>query len=114
MNTKAETAAQLETAHLILDRLRDHFRDGGILFVSQELGTGQTDYLKVFAVIPGPGMQIVSNLTWAIAQVFGYKLRDRSGYWHLAINGGNFSKPGEVARLLQNYYGLSDLNHATI
>lgn len=112
--TKEDQLADLESAQWILDRQREHFEAGGLLLVSTDYGTGLTDYLKVSAVITENGRQIALSLTWAMAKVFGYRLRDRNGYWHLAVSGYGYSKEDQLARELANYYGLARILHTTI
>lgn len=86
--------------------------DDYVLLISQELGRGSTDYLRVSIVYKGrDGKLANSHLTWAIAKAFGYSLRDRSGSWYLAINGGNYSKPDEVARDLAKFYGVERVRY---
>lgn len=114
MTTKSETLKDLEHARAILDGARDHLGSGGLLLFSIDYGTGLTDYLRAVTILNWYGREGVSNLTWAMSKVFGYSLRDRAGYYHLAVSGYGFSKQDQLARELADYYGLSDLNHATI
>lgn len=114
MATKEETREDLERAEWILNNLREHFSAGGLLLVSVDYGSGLTDYLKVSAVITEHGRQIRRTLTWALAKVFGYSLRDRNGYWNLAVSGYGYSKPDQLARELANYYGLENILQDTI
>lgn len=117
MTTKAEQrAADLASAAWTLDNLRGHFEGGGLLLVSATYGSGATDYFRATAVVANPitGAQTVWNLTWAMAKMFGYSSRDRHGYWHLALGGGGYSKPYELARSLARYYGLDDLRYELV
>ena len=114
MATKQETREDLERAQWILNNLKQHFDNGGLLLVSTDYGTGLTDYLKASAVITENGRQIRLTLTWALAKVFGYSLRDRNGYWNLAVSGYGYSKEDQLARELANYYGLENILQATI
>lgn len=118
--TAAERATDLERATWTLDKLREHFTGGGLLLVSVDYGTGATDYLKATAVTAYEintiwnGAQTTWNLTWAMAKVFGYSLRDKNGYWHLAMNGGGYSKPHALAYALERYYGLDRVRYEII
>lgn len=121
MTTKAaERAADLERATWTLDKLRGHFEGGGLLLVSITYGTGATDYLKAVAVTSYEintfwnGAQTTWNLTWAMAKVFGYSLRDKHGYWHVAMDGGNYGKPEQLAQDLAGYYGLDRVRYQII
>ena len=117
--TAAERAADIERGKWILDELREHFRDDGLLLVSANYGTGITDYFKVTTIQSNPIMksgQSVWHLTWAMSKVFGYSLRVQRdyGYWELAIKGGGYSKPDELARSLAGYYGLERVRYELI
>ena len=121
MTTKAaERAADIERATWTLDKLREHFTGGGLLLVSATYGTGATDYFRATAVTAYEmntiytGSQTTWNLTWAMSKVFGYSLRDRNGYWHLALAGGGYSKPDELAQTLADYYGLDRVRYEII
>lgn len=115
MTTKAaERAADLERAAWILNNVAEHFRDGGLLLVSAEYGRGVTDYFRASIATGYNGAQTISHLTWAMAKVFGYSLRDRHGYWHLAISGGGYSKPDAMARDLAANYGLERVRYEII
>lgn len=114
MTTKQERLEDLERAQWILDNLREHFSGGGLLLVSTDYGSGLTDYLRTSAVITENGRQTRLTLTWAMAKLFGYSLRDRAGYWHLAVSGYGYSKEDQLARELADYYGLEQILHDTI
>lgn len=117
MTTKTERAADLERATWILNNTAEHFRAGGLLLVSADYGSGATDYFKLSVAELGAywnGAQTISHLTWAVAKVFDYSLRDRHGYWHLAIYGGGYSKPDQLARALAGYYGLDRIRYELI
>ena len=111
--TKAERAADLERATWILDNMAEHFRAGGLLLVSADYGTGATDYFRTSAVEYSHA-QTITHLTWAMAKVFDYSLRDKHGYWHLAMGGGGYSKPDQLARDLAGYYGLERIRYEII
>jgi hypothetical protein len=115
MTTKAaERAVDLERAKAILDSMATHFHYNGLLLVSANYGTGTTDYFRVSAVDTLRTNQMLSNLTWAMSKVFGYSLRDRNGRMYLALNGGNYSKPDELARTLADYYGLDRVRYEIV
>lgn len=79
------------------------------LIISQTLGTGLTDYLRVFLVFTDAAGRVqTDNLTWGLGHALGYSLRDRAGQWHLAISGYGYSKPLDVAIALARFYGLQD------
>lgn len=111
----AERAADLERATWILDNTAEHFRAGGLLLVSANYGTGATDYFRTSATaVTNTGAQVILHLTWAMAKVFDYSLRDKHGYWHLAMGGGGYSKPDQLARDLAGYYGLERIRYEII
>jgi hypothetical protein len=119
MTTATERAQDLEHALYVLNNCGEHFRNGGLLLVSAEYGTGETDYFRVSTVTDYTNhrdetSQGVSHLTWAVAIAFRYRLRDKNGRWHLAISGGGYSKPDEIARDLAEYYGLERLRYEII
>lgn len=118
--TAAERATDLERATWTLDKLREHFTGDGLLLVSATYGTGATDYFRTTAVTAYQmntiytGSQTTWSLTWAMSKVFGYSLRDRNGRMYLALNGGNYSKPDQLARDLAGYYGLERIRYEII
>jgi hypothetical protein len=112
MTTKTEKAQDLKMA---LDILRNHKNDitqgGALVLISQELGKGMTDYYRVSLAYKRENQINQAHLTWAIANALGYSLRDRNTQWYLAINGGNFSKPDEIARALASFYGVERVRY---
>lgn len=116
MTTKQEKIKDLEQALDTLNRLEQDIKDGkSLLLISEEQGKGLTDYLRVTLAHPSCCNGItVSHLTWAIAKAFGYSLRERNGYWYLAISGYGFSKSYEVADSLAKHYGLERIYYETI
>lgn len=107
------TTEEITWAKTLLDGRRDHFRDGGTLLISMAYGSGATDYLRAYAVHTDAttGDQCADNLTWALGRVLGYSLRDRNGTWAMALSGGGYSKPFEIARGLAAYYGLEAVRY---
>lgn len=94
----------------VLDNYRAQITEGtALVMVHTELGRGQTDYLRVIVCTIEHGRVEQVNLTWALGHALGYALRDRHGYWHLAISGGGYSKSFEVVYALANHYGV-DVN----
>jgi hypothetical protein len=115
MTTTKEKRQDLEMAQNILDNHKEDITEGGALvLISQELGKGSTDYFRVTLAYKRNHLITHAHLTWAIAKALGYSVRDRSGYWFLAINGGGFSKSDEIARALGDYYGLERLRYELI
>lgn len=111
MATKLEKQQDQKLAKDILDQHANKL-ENGLVLISQELGKGMTDYLRVQIVYPdNNGKIITSHLTWAMAKLFGYSLRDRSGYWALAISGGGYSKADELARSLAFFYGVDRVRY---
>jgi hypothetical protein len=115
MQTATEQDKQL--ALETLERLRDTIETpGALLIISQELGKGETDYYRV--AVPGidhwSGLGTLSNLTWHFGKMFGYTVKERRGYWFLAIRGGNFSKPDEIARTLADFYGVERIRYEVL
>ena len=110
------SSAEISWAKSLLDGKREHFRDGGLLLIDLTPGSGATDYLRALAVHTDKqtGDQCLDNITWAIGQTMGYQLRDRNGQWTLALNGGGYSKPLEIAIALRGYYGLENLRYESI
>lgn len=115
MTTTTEKRQDHEMARNILDNHKHDITEGGALvLISQELGKGSTDYFRVTLAYRRNHLITHAHLTWAVAKALGYSLRDRSGYWFLAINGGGFSKPDEIARHLGDYYGLERVRYELI
>jgi cobalamin biosynthesis protein CobD/CbiB len=110
--TKTEKAQDLKMA---LDILRNHKNDitqsGALVLISQELGKGVTDYLRVTLAYRREHQINQAHLTWAIAKALGFSLRDRQGYWFIAISGGGFSKPDEIARALASFYRVERVRY---
>lgn len=115
MTTKQQKLDDLNLALETLDRAKEHLKGRkSLLLISQEQGKGLTDYLRVALVHPSCCEDLVtSHLTWAIAKAFGYSLRERNGYWYLAISGYGYSKPYEVADSLAKHYGLERIYYET-
>lgn len=111
-STDSDTARALE----VLENHRVELSGGELLLITQTLGSGLTDYYRVFATYQelAPSETRVSNITWPVAVALGYPLRDRGGYWHIAISGGNFSKPYEIASRLASFYGIDQLNYEVL
>jgi hypothetical protein len=97
----------------ILERVREETTSGNaLLLISAELGKGETDYLRALLTYTNKdGRTDSAHLTWALAKVFGYSLRERAGYWFIAMGGGGYSKPDEIARALANYYGIERIRY---
>lgn len=112
MTTKTEKRHDYEMALDILNNHASDVREGGaLLLISQEIGKGVTDYYRVSLAYRRNHEINQAHLTWAIAKALGFSLRDRNGYWHLAISGGGFSKPDEIARSLASFYGLERVRY---
>lgn len=115
----ATTAEKLKDKALALDtleRYREEITSGrALLLISQELGKGMTDYLRIsLSYQDDQGKAQLAHFTWAIAKQFGYTVRDRSGYWYLAISGYGYSKPDEIARDLASFYKIDRVRYETI
>lgn len=97
----------------ILERVREETTSGNaLLLISAELGKGETDYLRALLTYTNKdGRTDSAHLTWALAKVFGYSLRERAGYWFIAMGGGGYSKPDQIARDLANYYGVERVRY---
>lgn len=113
LTRKEQRRKDLERATFVMDSTRESIAAGSPVLIIPEYGSGQTDYYRVAIVTTGE-RPIALSLTWAIGQLFGYSLRDRQNGWHLAISGGNFSKPDELARNLAAYYGLERIRYELI
>lgn len=113
MKTAQEKREDFAIATDTLERYREEITSGSALVMfSFEAGKGLTDYLRVSLLFNNKENKILlANLTWAIGCALGYSLRDRSGYWFLAIRGYGFSKTDEVARALANYYGIDRIRY---
>lgn len=111
--TKAERKADQERAKEILDFYAPQIQDEtALLVISTEYGKGITDYLRVsLAYNDEKGRIQTAHLTWAIAQIFRYSLRDRNGRHYLAISGGGYSKADEIARSLAMVYGVARVRY---
>lgn len=111
--TKAEKLADQQRAKEILAQYASDIESGDyLLMITQELGKGLTDYLRVQIVYNNSdGKPSTSHLTWAISKALGYTLRDRNGYHYLAISGYGFSKADEIARSLAFIYGVDRIRY---
>jgi len=113
--TKAEKQQDLDHALDILESVREDLTaPSGLLLISAEWGKSVTDYFRVSTQCVHSGYAHLSHLTWAIAKVCGYRLRDKNGYWSLAIHGGGFSKPDEIARSLAHHYGVERIAYEIV
>jgi hypothetical protein len=111
--TTAEKREDEQRARDILEQVREEITSGNaLMLISAELGKGETDYLRaLLAYTNKDGRTDYAHLTWAIAKLLGYSLRDRAGYWFIAMGGGGYSKPDEIARALANYYGIERIRY---
>ena len=111
--TATEKRADKKTGKNILESVRKEITSGNaLLLINAELGKGSTDYFRALLTYQNQENQTdYQHLTWAISKVFGYTLKDRNGFWCLAIGGGGFSKSDEIARSLANYYGLDRVRY---
>jgi len=111
--TTAEKREDEQRARDILETVREEITSGNaLLLISAELGKGETDYLRALLTYTNKdGRTDYAHLTWAVAKLFGYSLRDRAGYWFIAMGGGGYSKPDEIARALANYYGIDRVRY---
>lgn len=111
--TKQEKAQDLERAKWIFDAYGEHIKTGkALLLVHQENGKGMTDYLRATLVYTDElGNAGTAHLTWAIAKLLGYSLRDRNGRWYLSVSGYGYSKADELARTLAHYYGIERVRY---
>lgn len=108
--TTTDKRNELSWARTLLDGHRDKFANGALLLITMERGSGVTDYLRVFMAYDNDGRITSDNVTWAVAKVLGYSLRDRAGQWNIALGGGGYSKPLDITNALKAYYGLDTLN----
>jgi hypothetical protein len=113
MTTTAEKKEDQQRARDILEQVREEITSGNaLLLISAELGKGETDYLRaLLAYTMADGRTSSWNLTWAIAKFFSYSLRERAGYWFIAMGGGGYSKADEIARALASYYGIERVRY---
>lgn len=111
--TKAEKKQDQQIASANLHRYApDILNSSALLLITQRNGTGITDYLQVsLAYIDASGRIHTAYLTWSVAQVFGYVLRDRDGRQHIAMSGGGYSKADEIARSLGMLYGVDRVRY---
>lgn len=108
-NTKKQ---DLEHAEAILNGYAEDFKDGSaLLLISQDYGKGLTDYLRVSVASYKDGKVEAGYLTWAVAKVFGYSLRNRYGAHYLGISGYGYSKADEIARTVARFYGLDRVRY---
>lgn len=107
MTTATEKRQDFQMAIDILNNHKsDLLEDGALLLISQELGKGATDYYRVTLAYQRNHQINLSHLTWAIGKALGFSLRDRNGYWYLAINGGGYSKPDSIQYALADFFGV--------
>ena len=113
MTTATYKREDLATALDTLERYREEItNENALLIITAEMGKGETDYFRALLTYTNKdGRTDYAHLTWAIAKLFGYSLRDRGGYWYLAIGGGGYSKTDEIARSLANYYGIERVRY---
>jgi hypothetical protein len=113
MTTTTEKQQDKAYAVDILTNLAGSIRDGKALVqISTEYGKGITDYLRVSIAYPNQAGEVQNaHLTWAIAKIFGYSLRDRNGRWYLAISGGGYSKAYEIANSLARYFQIERIRY---
>jgi len=113
MPTATEKKQDLKLALDTLEAHREEITSGNaLLLISSELGKGATDYFRALLTYQNKnGQTDYAHLTWAIAKAFNYTLKDRAGYWFLAIGGGGYSKSDEIARSLANYYGIERVRY---
>jgi hypothetical protein len=114
MTTTTKAQNEQEKALEILGNLRDTLSaKNAFLVISQQLGKGDTDYLRVATPRTDnySGFGYLSDLTWFIGKAFGYRLTEKGGRWFLAVNGGGFSKPNQIARTLANFYGIERVRY---
>jgi hypothetical protein len=113
MPTKAEKKQDQITARDNLNHYAPYIQDGSaLLLISQDVGKGLTDYLRVSLAYTDDNGKVQSAfLTWSVAQVFGWVLRDRSGYMYIAMSGYGYSKPDEIARGLAMIYGVDRIRY---
>lgn len=113
MTTKLEKKQDQERAREILNAYAPQVQEGSaLLIISQDFGKGLTDYLRVaLAYNDEKGNIQTAHLTWAVAQIFGYSLRDRNGRHYLAIGGYGYSKADEIARSLAMVYGVARVRY---
>jgi hypothetical protein len=111
--TAAEKRADKETALHTLESVRREITSGNaLLLINAELGKGTTDYFRALLTYTNKdGKTDYAHLTWAISKVFGYTLKDRNGFWCLAIGGGGYSKADQIARSLAQYYGIDRVRY---
>ncbi len=115
--TKAQQRKQdQEHALYILESVRTTLTaPDGLLIISADYGKGMTDYFRVAVQTKTSGVGYLSHLTWALGKIVnGYTLKDKSGKWFLAISGGNFSKPDDIARTLANFYGVERIRYEVL
>ena len=113
MKTAEEKREDFAIATNTLERYREEITSGSALIVfSFEQGKGLTDYVRVSLLFNNKENKILlAHLSWAIGIALGFSLRDRNGYWFLAIRGYGFSKTDEVARALASYYGIDGIRY---
>jgi hypothetical protein len=115
--TTAERKLDQQRALDYLENLRDTLTaTNALLIISADWGKGVTDYFRVSTpkIDKFSGESYLSSLTWAFATYFGYRLRDKNGKDYLAINGGNFDKPDEIARTLASFYGVERIRYEVL
>jgi hypothetical protein len=113
MTTATDKKADIATALDTLERYREEITSGNaLLIITAEIGKGQTDYFRALLTYTNKdGRTDSAHLTWAMAKLFGYSLRDRGGYWYLAIGGGGYSKTDAIAYSLGNYFNIERIRY---
>ena len=112
---KEEKQQRLQNAKHQLDAWADMVKGKHLLLISQRNGTGLTSYLKAVLLWTNEHGTIErTELQWALAVVYEYRLKDLDGEWHLAMSGYGYDKRYEIVRLLENYYGIAGMNYGRV
>ncbi len=111
--TAAEKREDLKIALDALERYREEITSqNALVMISGDYRRTETDYFRVSLAFTNKGGRTdLAHLTWHIAKAFGYSLRDRGGYWFIAMGGGGYSKPDEIARSLARFYGIDRVRY---
>lgn len=113
MTTAIEKKQDIATALIALEKYRPEVESGNALFIiNTEYGKGETDFLRVqIAFQDKEGRTDLHHITWHTAKAFGYRLRDRSGNWFIAMGGGGYSKSYDIALALASFYNVEQIRY---
>jgi len=86
------------------DYLAEWITPETVIYTRQTHGSGETDYIEVYAVRGGE----VAVITWQVARAAGLRVRDFQGRRMIPMGGGGYSKGLEVYLALRLALGQDE------